>query len=120
MSTDTSKRPRFQVVHMSTVDPVPCPCGAARRAFGDDPEGIATLHVVDIKADSQTHYHKQMTEIYYVLEGSGQIELDGNRVDVGPGSAIMIKPGCRHRAVGKMRIVNVPIPAFDPDDEWFD
>jgi len=26
----------------------------------------------------------------------------------------------RHRAVGKMKIVNIPIPAFDPDDEWFD
>jgi hypothetical protein len=33
---------------------------------------------------------------------------------------LFIKPGCRHRAVGKMRIVNVSIPAFDPKDEWFD
>jgi hypothetical protein len=23
-------------------------------------------------------------------------------------------------AIGQMRIVNIPIPAFDPDDEWFD
>jgi len=35
-------------------------------------------------------------------------------------SAIMIKPGCRHRAIGKMKIINIPIPAFDPEDEWFD
>ncbi len=27
---------------------------------------------------------------------------------------------CRHRAIGKMKIVNIPIPAFDPHDEWFD
>jgi len=26
----------------------------------------------------------------------------------------------RHRAIGKMKIVNIPIPAFDPHDEWFD
>ncbi len=30
------------------------------------------------------------------------------------------QPGCRHRAVGKMKIVNVSIHAFDPEDEWFD
>jgi len=32
----------------------------------------------------------------------------------------MIKPGCRHRAVGKMQIVNFAVPSFDPEDEWFD
>lgn len=37
-----------------------------------------------------------------------------------PMTTILTKPGCRHRAVGKMRIVNIPIPAFDPADEWFD
>lgn len=33
---------------------------------------------------------------------------------------VVTKPGCHHRAVGKMRIVNISIPAFDPEDEWFD
>jgi len=28
--------------------------------------------------------------------------------------------GCRHRAIGKLRIVNIPVPAFDANDEWFD
>jgi hypothetical protein len=32
----------------------------------------------------------------------------------------MIKPGCRHRAVGRFTILNIPIPAFDPADEHFD
>jgi hypothetical protein len=27
--------------------------------------------------------------------------------------------GTTHRAIGKMKIVNIPIPAFDPHDEWF-
>jgi hypothetical protein len=48
------------------------------------------------------------------------MELDGRRVPVKPLTAILIKPLCRHRAVGRMRIVNVSIPAFDPEDEWFD
>jgi mannose-6-phosphate isomerase-like protein (cupin superfamily) len=61
-----------------------------------------------------------MTEIYYVLEGSGHMELDGRLHPVAAGAAILIKPGCRHRAIGRMKIINVPVPAFDPADEWFD
>ena len=65
-------------------------------------------------------YHKKLTEIYLIIEGEGFMELDGELIPVKPLTAIFIKPGCRHRAVGKMRIVNIPIPAFDPGDEWFD
>ena len=115
-----AKTRKYSVVNLDEVTPVPCPCGMSRRAFTDDPDKIASLHVVDISINAKTHYHKKLTEIYYILEGAGQMELDGELVDVGPGSTVLIKPGCRHRAIGKMRILNVPIPAFDPDDEWFD
>ena len=115
-----AKTRKYSVVNLDDVTPVPCPCGMSRRAFTDDPDKIASLHVVDISINAKTHYHKKLTEIYYILEGAGQMELDGELVDVGPGSTVLIKPGCRHRAIGKMRILNVPIPAFDPDDEWFD
>ena len=37
-----------------------------------------------------------------------------------PGVAILIPPGVRHRAVGRMTILNVVVPPFDPADEWFD
>ncbi|MDB5294927.1 MAG: Cupin domain protein, partial [Phycisphaerales bacterium] len=42
------------------------------------------------------------------------------RFPVKPLTAIFIKPGCRHRAIGNLKIINVPIPAFDPADEFFD
>ncbi|MDB4705470.1 cupin domain-containing protein [Verrucomicrobia bacterium] len=111
---------RYEMAQMDNLDPVGCPCGFARRAFASAENNTATLHIVDIQSDSKTHYHKKLTEIYLVLEGQGEIELDGERFPVRPMSAIMIKPGCRHRAIGKMKIMNVPIPAFDPEDEWFD
>ena len=111
---------RYEMVQMDEVDPVRCPCGFAKRAFASPENKTATLHMVDIQSDSKTHYHKKLTEIYLVLEGEGEIELDGKRFPVRPMSAIMIKPGCRHRAIGKLKIINVPVPAFDPEDEWFD
>ncbi len=111
---------RYSIVDMDQLPPCECPCGQTRQAFTDDSEQIASLHLVEIKEDSQTHYHRRLTEIYYVLEGEGYLELDGQRFAVSPGFAALIKPGCRHRAVGKMKILNMPIPAFDPHDEWFD
>ena len=110
----------YQITRIPELAPIDCPCGKTRRAFVDDVDQVASLHVVDITEDAKTHYHKRLTEIYYILEGTGQMELDGELHDVQPGDAILIKPGCRHRAIGQLRVLNVPIPAFDPEDEWFD
>jgi len=112
--------PNYMIARFDEIDPVNCPCGFSKRAFLEPENPTATMHIVDIEEDARTHYHKKLTEIYLILEGSGHMELDGEKVPVKPFTAILIKPRCRHRAVGKMRIVNVSIPPFDPKDEWFD
>ena len=110
----------FEIIRIADLPAVDCPCGSTRRAFLGQNEGTVSVHEVDIKHDARTHYHKRLTEMYYVLEGEGEMELDGQRHPVRAGDAVLIKPGCRHRAVGEFRILNVVVPAFDPDDEWFD
>ena len=110
----------FEVAHFDEIAAVACPCGFAKRAFAQVADSPATLHVVDICEDAQVHYHKEHTEIHLVLEGQGHLELDGQKVPVKPFSTVLIQPDCRHRAVGRLRIVNVCIPPFDPADEWFD
>ncbi len=110
----------YRIARFDEIDPVRCPCGFSRRAFADPDNTTATMHLVDIEEDAKVHYHKKLTEVYLILEGSGEMELDGDRIPVEPFTAIFIQPGCRHRAVGKMKIVNVCIPPFDPKDEWFD
>lgn len=112
--------PGFAIAQLDTLPAVGCPCGTARRAFGDLPGALASVHLVDIKADSEVHHHRKTTEIYVVLEGEGEMELDGERVPVRPMSVIYIRPGCRHRAIGKLRLLNLPIPPFDPTDEYLD
>ena len=112
--------PNYMITQLDQTPSVRCPCGHSRRAFAGSEENVASLHLVDIEEDARTHYHKKMTEMYLVLEGEGQMELDGQLFPVKPMTAIYIKPGCRHRAIGKLKIVNVPIPSFDTEDEWFD
>ena len=110
----------YLVEQLDEVPPQPCPCGTTRRGFISPENTAASVHQVEIKEDARTHFHKTMTEIYVVLEGSGELELDGERIPVRPMTSVMIKPGCRHRAIGKLKILNIAIPKFDPKDEWFD
>jgi mannose-6-phosphate isomerase-like protein (cupin superfamily) len=108
------------VADYALLPPVPCPCGTARRAFADVADAPLTLHVTEISRDAQTHHHKRITEVYYFLEcqADAAMELDGERVPVRPGLAIMIPPGVRHRAVGEMKVLIVAHPKFDPSDEY--
>jgi quercetin dioxygenase-like cupin family protein len=108
------------IADLEAIPPVDCPCGQARRAFLTPGNRAASIHIVDVKIDPEAHYHAEHTEIYYILEGQGFIELDGQRSAVKPGTAILIPPGVRHRTLGRIRMLNIPIPPFDAADELFD
>lgn len=108
------------IAQLDELTAVRCPCGFARRAFAGPDNPAATVHLVDIQEDSRAHYHKAMTELYIVLKGEGHLELDGRLFPVRPMTAVLIKPGCRHRAVGQLQLINIPIPAFNATDEWFE
>lgn len=108
------------IADLEAISPVDCPCGQARRAFLVPGNSAASIHLVDIQTDPVVHYQEKHTEIYYILEGEGFIELDGRKTPVKPGTAVLIPPGVRHRTLGKIRLLNVPIPPFGPADELFD
>jgi mannose-6-phosphate isomerase-like protein (cupin superfamily) len=63
-----------------------------------------------------------LTEIYYFLECEPHagMHIDGHVVPVRPGICILIPPGVRHSAIGKMKVLIVVMPKFDANDEWFD
>jgi mannose-6-phosphate isomerase-like protein (cupin superfamily) len=72
---------------------------------------------------TERHYHGEAEEIYYVVDGSGEMELDGNRRLVSPGDAVLIPPGARHqiRAGGqRLRFLCCCAPAYRHEDTFFD
>jgi len=73
---------------------------------------------------TQRHYHAASEELYYVLEGSGELEIDGERAAVTPGDAILIPPGARHqiRAAGgtQLRFLCCCAPPYRHEDTFFD
>ena len=110
------------VVDFAELAPQVCPCGQTRRAFAAVASVPLTVHQVEIAIDAQLHYHKTLTEIYYFLEcaPNAQLQLDDEFIPVRAGMSVLIPPGVRHRAIGRMRVLNIVTPKFDPADEWFD
>ena len=49
----------YQITQLAEIEPTPCPCGEARRAFINDKNSVASMHIVDIKQDSELHFHKK-------------------------------------------------------------
>ena len=118
----TSKESGYEIVDFGEIPGAACPCGTTRRAFANVDDFPATVHLVQISTDARTHYHKRLTETYYIVEcgPDAQLQLDDQRIPVKPGMCILIRPGVRHRAIGQMKVLNIVLPKFDPDDEWFD
>lgn len=115
-------RQGYELVDFVDVPGVSCPCGTARRAFADVDDFPGTVHVTEIAADARLHYHQRLTETYYFLEcdDDARMQLDDEILPVHPGMCVMIRPGTRHRAIGRMKVLIMVLPKFDPEDEWFD
>ncbi len=115
--------PGWVIRHRDAMPAVPCPCGEAVRTLTGADNDDLSVHFVTIKQDSEAHYHTRLTEVYVVVAGSGEIELDSQRHPLREGTVVLIPPGTRHRAVpgpAGLTIVNVVRPPFDPKDEHHD
>ena len=91
---------RYEIVDFAELPPVDCPCGTARRAFAEVQDFPGTIHVTDISTAARTHYHKRLTETYYILEcgPDARLQLDQEQIPLRPGMCVLIRPGVRHRA----------------------
>jgi len=103
---------------LEDVQSVPCPCGESIRAITGRDTDLASIHLVTISKDSKLHYHKELTEFYYVLEGEGELQLNDDVIKLEPYTLVMIKPMTRHVARGTLKILNIVIPPFNEDDEF--
>ena len=70
------------------------------------------------------HYHAETEEIYFVLAGTGEMELEGERALVAAGDAVPIAPGAWHqiRNTGQepLRFLCCCAPAYRHEDTFFE
>ena len=73
---------------------------------------------------TERHYHREAEEIYFVLEGAGELELDGVRQAVAPGEAVLIPPRAWHQIRAgtstPLRFLCCCAPPYRHDDTIFD
>lgn len=66
------------------------------------------------------HRHRRSEELYYILEGSGQMTLGQRAFMVASGDTICIAPGTAHRirntGPDRLRILCACTPAYSDDD----
>jgi mannose-6-phosphate isomerase-like protein (cupin superfamily) len=77
---------------------------------------------LDVGQSTQRHYHARSEEIYVFLEGGGEMEVEGDAREVGPGHAVLIPAGVWHRiAAGQSgaRFLCCCAPPYSDDDTFF-
>ena len=92
--------------------------GAAKQSLAE-----ATLAPGEATA---RHYHARTEEIYVVLAGSGEMEVEGERRSVRSGDAILIPAGARHQiraaaaAAAELRFLCCCAPPYADEDTFFE
>jgi mannose-6-phosphate isomerase-like protein (cupin superfamily) len=77
---------------------------------------------VQAGASTQRHYHRLSEEFYFILEGAGRMEIDGEPRDVGPGDAILIPAGAWHTITAHepLRFLCCCAPPYAHEDTYFE
>jgi mannose-6-phosphate isomerase-like protein (cupin superfamily) len=70
---------------------------------------------------TERHYHAASEEIYFVLEGDGELEIDGERSRVAAGDAALIPAGAWHEisAASPLRFLCCCSPPYSDEDTFF-
>ena len=71
---------------------------------------------------TERHWHKESEEFYFILEGCGSMEIDGEAREVGVGDAILIPAGAWHQitAVDSLRFLCCCAPPYRHEDTYFE
>jgi mannose-6-phosphate isomerase-like protein (cupin superfamily) len=72
---------------------------------------------------TERHYHLLSEEIYFVLKGSGDMEVDGEHRRIAVGDAVLIPPGAWHtlhnNGTSELRILCSCSPPYAHEDTYF-
>jgi quercetin dioxygenase-like cupin family protein len=73
-------------------------------------------------AATRRHYHRRSEEIYLLVEGAGDLEVDGETRRVEAGDAVVIAPGSWHELTAHgegARLLCCCVPPYADDDTFF-
>jgi mannose-6-phosphate isomerase-like protein (cupin superfamily) len=75
---------------------------------------IAAVEIFDAGGATPPNQHEVGQEMFFILHGQGRATCDGRVIDVGPGDALLLKPGTEHALVntgaGRLYCLTIMVP----------
>lgn len=75
-----------------------------------------SVSLIDLDGTNKKTLNKTHQAFYFVLEGEGVFNIDGEDHQVKEGDYVLIQPGTPYFDRGKMNLLAVSCPAFSPED----
>ena len=114
----------MKLAHVDRVEPFVTKDGSTIRELHHT--AVQSLAEATLEPDQATerHYHRASEEIYFVVKGSGDMELDGEHRRIAVGDAVLIPAGAWHslhnNGTSELRILCVCSPPYSHDDTFFE
>ena len=119
--------PRMNILNIAAQVPFTTKDGSTIRSILDRtnaPVKNQSLAEATVPASTATqrHYHWLSEEFYFILEGRGTMEIDGEHREVKPGDAIVIPPRAWHTITARetLRFLCCCAPPYSHDDTYFE
>lgn len=111
----------MELVSLTDAEPFTTKDGSTIRELHHTAEQSLAEARVPTGGSTERHYHALTEEIYFVLDGTGELEIAGERRTVGPGDAALIPPGAWHEitATEDLRFLCCCSPPYSHDDTCF-
>jgi mannose-6-phosphate isomerase-like protein (cupin superfamily) len=118
----------MQIIARHAVSATQAPDGALVRELASPHNSGLTRHsLAEITHPpgtvSDEHHHLEAEEVYYVLQGEGQVRIDGQARAISPGDVVVILPGQRHqvwqRGEDDLVMLVTCVPAYSIEDVVF-
>jgi mannose-6-phosphate isomerase-like protein (cupin superfamily) len=110
------------VASLAQAEPFTTKDGSTIRELHHTHEQSLAEATVPAGEATQRHHHRMSEEIYFLLEGEGEMEVDGERRYVGAGDAVLIPAGAWHEitATTELRFLCCCAPPYSHDDTFFE
>lgn len=112
----------MEVSSRSAVEPFTTKDGSEIREYvHTEAQSLAEATLASRQA-TQRHFHRRSEEIYFLIEGGGTMEIDGEERDVSVGDAILIPAGAWHTLTAGpdgVRLLCCCVPPYSHDDTYF-
>ncbi|MCL0070529.1 cupin domain-containing protein [Dehalococcoidia bacterium] len=119
--------PKPKVVAAKEIAAIQGYCGLVWELIDRKNTDAQRLNLAQVNIDegraAQLHLHRQTEEIYFILEGQGEVTIGENAYSVSQGYAVLIPPGCVHTIKNSgrttLQLLAINSPPYDPADTFF-